>query len=214
MVSERKPVLTLPPKRYRPRKPVLALPAGSGLEEAFAREWQQFMRAQNSKRDGKFPLMPPLREMSFEAGRKWRFDFSWPERKVAVEIDGGVGPRLRGRHVRPKGFEADCEKLNVALLAGWRVYRITAKMLRERPVQCCEDVERLLRQALDDGARRIVVDLRGLSFMDSTGITLLTRWNNASARDGFDLALVQGHERIARLFTLTGLDEYFTFVAG
>jgi anti-sigma B factor antagonist len=77
-----------------------------------------------------------------------------------------------------------------------------------------EDVDRWLKQALEGGARRIVVDLRGLGFMDSTGITLLTRWNNASSRDGFDLALVQGHERIARLFTLTGLDEYFTFVPG
>jgi anti-sigma B factor antagonist len=77
-----------------------------------------------------------------------------------------------------------------------------------------EDIEGRLRQALDEGAQRIVIDLRGLNFMDSTGITLLTRWNNASVRDGFDLALVQGHERIARLFTLTGLDEYFTFVPG
>ncbi len=76
------------------------------------------------------------------------------------------------------------------------------------------DLERLLRQALDDGCRRLVVDLRELSFMDSTGITLLTRWTNVAARDGFDLALVQGDKRIARLFTLTGLDEYFTFVAG
>ena len=58
------------------------------------------------------------------------------------------------------------------------------------------------------------MDLRGLSFMDSTGLTLLTRWHNASRRDGFDFALVQGDERIARLFTLTGLHEYFTFVAG
>jgi anti-sigma B factor antagonist len=84
----------------------------------------------------------------------------------------------------------------------------------ELDMSTVDDIEPLLRQALEDGARRIVVDLRGLSFMDSTGITLLTRWNNASARDGFDLVLVQGHERIARLFTLTGLDEYFTFVPG
>ena len=76
------------------------------------------------------------------------------------------------------------------------------------------DLERLLRQALDDGTERLVVDLRGLSFMDSTGITLLTRWNNTACRDGFALALVRGDERIARLFTLTGLDEYFTFVPG
>ena len=77
-----------------------------------------------------------------------------------------------------------------------------------------EELEGLLSGALEGGAKRIVVDLRGLAFMDSTGITLLTRYNNAAGRDGFDLALVQGHQRVARLFSLTGLDEYFTFVAG
>lgn len=76
------------------------------------------------------------------------------------------------------------------------------------------DVESVLRRALDGGAKRLVVDLRGLHFMDSTGLTLLTRWNNASRRDGFDFALVGGHARIQRLFTLTGLHEYFTFTAG
>ena len=60
----------------------------------------------------------------------------------------------------------------------------------------------------------ILLDLADLTFMDSTGISLLTRYNNAASLDGFDLALVQGHKRIARLFSLTGLDEYFTFVTG
>ena len=77
-----------------------------------------------------------------------------------------------------------------------------------------EDLERRLEAVRGTGAERIVVDLRGLSFMDSTGITLLTRWNNAASRDGFDFALVQGDERIARLFELTGLRRYFTFLAG
>jgi anti-sigma B factor antagonist len=77
-----------------------------------------------------------------------------------------------------------------------------------------DELGRVLDAARADGARRIIVDLRGLSFMDSTGISLLTRYNNAASLDGFDLALVQGHKRIARLFSLTGLDEYFTFVTG
>lgn len=77
-----------------------------------------------------------------------------------------------------------------------------------------EELESYLQQAHAVGPERIVVDLRGLNFMDSTGITLLTRWNNAAARDGFDFVLVQGHERIARLFKLTGLHEYFSFVTG
>lgn len=76
------------------------------------------------------------------------------------------------------------------------------------------EVDTALREALDGGAKRLVVDLRGLHFMDSTGLTLLTRWNNASRRDGFDLELIEGDERIQRLFTLTGLHEYFTFTAG
>ena len=76
------------------------------------------------------------------------------------------------------------------------------------------DVEAVLQGVLEGGAKRLVVDLRGLHFMDSSGLTLLTRWNNASQRDGFDLEVVKGHERIQRLFTLTGLHEYFTFTAG
>jgi anti-sigma B factor antagonist len=68
--------------------------------------------------------------------------------------------------------------------------------------------------AIDGGANRVVVDLRGLEFMDSTGITLVTRYNNEARRDGFNLALVPGKPRIMRLFELTGLAEYFTFVSG
>jgi anti-sigma B factor antagonist len=75
-----------------------------------------------------------------------------------------------------------------------------------------DEVDAALRRVHADGARRIVVDLRGLQFMDSTGITLLTRWNTRAPRDGFELALVQGDERIARLFALTGLHAFFTFV--
>ena len=54
--------------------------------------------------------------------RQWRLDFAWPDRKVAIEIEGGVWSR--GRHVRPKGFIDDCEKYNAATLNGWRVYRV------------------------------------------------------------------------------------------
>jgi anti-sigma B factor antagonist len=64
------------------------------------------------------------------------------------------------------------------------------------------------------GAKQVVVDLRGLSFMDSTGLSLLTRWNLEARRDGFNFALIQGSHRVQRLFELTALGEYFTFVSG
>src|SRR4051794_35586988 len=75
-------------------------------------------------------------------------------------------------------------------------------------------LEERLKASRGDGARRIVVDLRGLSFMDSTGLTMVTRWNNESRRDGFDFALIAGPERVQRLFDLTSLTAYFTFESG
>ena len=75
-------------------------------------------------------------------------------------------------------------------------------------------LEQALRDALGRGQRSLVVDLRGLNFMDSTGLTMVTRLNNEAGHDGFNLALIEGEPRIMRLFQLTGLGEYFTFVPG
>jgi anti-anti-sigma factor len=72
-------------------------------------------------------------------------------------------------------------------------------------------VDQRLRDALDGGARRLVVDLRELDFMDSTALTLLVRWARGSAQDGYDLALIRGEPRVHRLFELTGLESVFAF---
>jgi anti-anti-sigma factor len=75
-------------------------------------------------------------------------------------------------------------------------------------------LEARLREALDGGGRQLVVDLRDLEFMDSTGLTLLTRWSRGADQDGYDLALVRGEDRVHRLFEITGMAAYFTFVEG
>lgn len=69
--------------------------------------------------------LQPIREYRFHPERKWRFDFYFPERKLAVEIEGGMG----GRHQRIGGFTADCEKYNAAALMGIRVMRYTTQMV-------------------------------------------------------------------------------------
>ena len=74
-------------------------------------------------------LPVPERELRFHATRAWRFDFSWPDRLIACEIEGGVWSR--GRHVRGQGFIDDCEKLNAAALLGWRVFRFPESMLND-----------------------------------------------------------------------------------
>lgn len=70
-------------------------------------------------------LPMPDREVVFAPGRRWRFDLAWPDRRLAVEVDGGTW--VGGRHTSGAGFEADCEKLNEALCLGWAVLRVTPR---------------------------------------------------------------------------------------
>ena len=68
-----------------------------------------------------------VREFSFHPERKWRFDYAVPERKVALEVEGGVW--TGGRHTSSKGFLNDMEKYNTATVMGWKVVRTTPKDL-------------------------------------------------------------------------------------
>lgn len=70
----------------------------------------------------------PVTEFAFHRTRRWRFDFAWPDLRIAVEIDGGI--HTNGRHVRPRGFSNDCHKMNCAALMGWLVIRLTGEMVR------------------------------------------------------------------------------------
>ena len=70
-----------------------------------------------------FPHTRVVKEYSFHDTRKWRFDYAFPDQRVAVEVDGAVW--AQGRHNRPVGYIADMEKLNTAASMGWLVLRIT-----------------------------------------------------------------------------------------
>lgn len=64
-------------------------------------------------------------ELRFHATRRWRFDFAWRVRRIAVEVEGGVWSG--GRHTRGAGFVGDCEKYNAATLLGWSVLRFVPR---------------------------------------------------------------------------------------
>lgn len=62
-------------------------------------------------------------EYRFHPDRKWRADFAEVERRILVEVDGGL--YSGGRHLRPKGYQGDMDKLNEATRLGWRVLRFS-----------------------------------------------------------------------------------------
>ena len=63
-------------------------------------------------------------------GRKYRFDFAVPEKKIAIEYEGGTW--TGGAHTRAGHYASDCEKYSLAALHGWKVIRITADMLQSK----------------------------------------------------------------------------------
>lgn len=70
-------------------------------------------------------LLPQAREFHGIPGRKFRFDFAWPDRKVALECEGGVWQENRTGHTAGKHYEKDCEKYSLAAANGWLVIRAT-----------------------------------------------------------------------------------------
>ena len=74
-------------------------------------------------------LPTPHMEYSFHPTRRWRFDFAWPEYRVAVECEGGIWSQ--GRHVRGLGFQRDCTKYNEAAILGWIVIRVTRRHIED-----------------------------------------------------------------------------------
>lgn len=83
-----------------------------------------------------FKLPEPDREYRFHPTRKWRFDFAWPDQKIAVEVEGVThfgknknGTMRLGRHQTSEGLTNDCEKYGEAMLLGWTVYRCTQPII-------------------------------------------------------------------------------------
>lgn len=67
-------------------------------------------------------------------------------------------------------------------------------------------------EANREGVRHIVLDLRGLTFMDVPGLRELLRRNESARDNQHNLAVVRGTDAIQRLLELTGVGEMLVLV--
>jgi len=64
-----------------------------------------------------------------------------------------------------------------------------------------------LESVRDAGFEAIVLDLGGLSFMDSSGLHLVMRWTADASKDGFRFELEPGPASVQRIFELAAVNE-------
>lgn len=69
-----------------------------------------------------------------------------------------------------------------------------------------------LREMMEAGFRRVVLDLRQVSFIDSTGLRAVFDAHMASADAEIEFMLIPGPEAVQRLFELTGTADMLRFV--
>jgi anti-sigma B factor antagonist len=68
--------------------------------------------------------------------------------------------------------------------------------------------------ALAADATVVIVDLSGVTFLDSTGLAALVTINNRARNEGAVLIVARPRARVRHLFRVTGLDTAFTITEG
>ena len=72
-----------------------------------------------------------------------------------------------------------------------------------------------LRAALETDlgdARTLVLDLRGLGFLDTSGLQLVFQQQRRAEEEGFAFVLVRGQRHVQRLFDIAGMNDRLTIV--
>jgi anti-anti-sigma factor len=67
---------------------------------------------------------------------------------------------------------------------------------------------------LEQGASQILLELSALTFVDSSGLSLLVELSNRSLREDWVLQLTRPAGRVFSVFTITGADANLPFVDG
>ncbi len=80
-------------------------------------------------------LPEPIREYTAIPGRRFRWDFAWPNFRLLLEVQGGTwgkgGKGGPSAHSGGLAASRDCEKGNLATCAGWRTLNVTTDQIRK-----------------------------------------------------------------------------------
>jgi anti-sigma B factor antagonist len=82
----------------------------------------------------------------------------------------------------------------------------------ELDIASVPQVEEAVQSLLAKRARRLVIDLIGMTFIDSSGLRMLIGLSNRAEGEGWTLALLRPEEPSLSVFQITGADENLPFI--
>lgn len=88
----------------------------------------------------------------------------------------------------------------------------TVSPVGELDLSTADQLRDQLDRLVKGGSTCLVLDLRALEFIDSTGLALIVDTYHACRQNGCELSIIQGPPQVRRLFELTGLLDELPFV--
>jgi anti-sigma B factor antagonist len=97
-------------------------------------------------------------------------------------------------------------RTEVVDIAGWTVVSVFGEV----DVATAPELKERLTGLVNDGRVKLVLDLSGVDFLDSTGLGMIVSALKRARTHNGDLRIVCTESRITRLFEITGLDKALT----
>lgn len=88
----------------------------------------------------------------------------------------------------------------------------TVRLTGELDIAAADEIERAIEEVERSTTGILVIDLRALEFMDSTGLRLILSADARARERGSNLILVRGPEAVDRVFRTAGLDRRLSLV--
>jgi anti-sigma B factor antagonist len=89
--------------------------------------------------------------------------------------------------------------------------RVFVRPVGELDIATAPEVDAQLGSLREAGYTELVLDLRDVAFMDSSGLRVILRWNEIAAGDGCAFMLIRGHDVVQRVFDTTRVAHALTF---
>jgi anti-sigma B factor antagonist len=95
----------------------------------------------------------------------------------------------------------------------WEGRRAVVRVAGDVDLSRCVEFQQQLLAILDERPERVVVDISGVPYMDSSGIASLVKVLSRARKNGAGLVLAGLSERVKSLFQITRLDQVFQIAA-